>query len=464
MSADQEQSQSNSSSLLERMGAFFQWESLNTSWQTEVLAGATTFITMAYILVVNPDILSNAIFLQESRDLFGELVIATAFSAAIASLIMGCYAKYPFALAPGMGLNAYFAFSIVLRLGIDWRVALTAVFLEGLIFIGLTLSNIRAQMVTAIPACIKQSTAAGIGLFITYIGLKNGGLIVGDQITITTLGELNSPVTLMAIFGILITSAFMVRRIRGALLLGILATAILAWILGVAPLPSGILAFPQWPSDLFGQAFVGLANLNQIPFWELLAILFVLLFVDLFDTVGTLAGIGMKAGLINDRGELPRASQAFMADAVGTTMGAILGTSTVTTYIESASGISEGGRSGFTSVVCALLFALSIFFIPLISGIPPFATAPALVIIGVLMMGSVRSIHWDDPAESIPSFLTLVFIPLSFSIAEGLAIGFITYPLLKSFQGKMHEVAPAVWAIAAIFTLRFVLMALQIGG
>jgi len=464
MNRDQEGPQSTSLSLEQKIGQFFQWDALKTSWGTEVLAGATTFITMAYILVVNPDILSNAIFLQESRDLFGELVIATAFSAAIASLVMGCYAKYPFALAPGMGLNAYFAFSIVLRLGIDWRVALTAVFLEGLIFIALTLFNVRARMVTAIPACIKHSTAAGIGLFITYIGLKNGGLIVANEVTTTALGDLSNPVALIAIFGIMITSAFLARRIRGALLLGILATAVLAWILGVAQLPSGIVAVPQWPSDLFGQALVGLGNLNQIPFWELLAILFVLLFVDLFDTVGTLAGIGMKAGLINDRGELPRASQAFMADAVGTTVGAILGTSTVTTYIESASGISEGGRSGFTAVVTAALFALSIFFIPLISGIPPFATAPALVIIGVLMMGSVRSIHWDDPAESIPGFLTLVFIPLSFSIAEGLAIGFITYPLLKSFQGKMQEVRPAVWAIAAIFTLRFVLMGLHIGG
>lgn len=464
MNEEQEHPQSPSLSFLERMAEFFQWDVLNTSWQTEVLAGATTFITMAYILVVNPDILSNAIFLRESRDLFGELVIATALSSAIASLVMGCYAKYPFALAPGMGLNAYFTFSIVLRLEIDWRVALTAVLLEGLIFIGLTLSSIRAQIITAIPACIKHSTSAGIGLFITYIGLKNGGLIVANEVTTTALGELSNPVALMAIFGILITAAFLARRIRGALLLGILATAVLAWILGIAPLPSGVLAFPQWPGDLFGQAFVGLTQLNQVPFWDLLAIVFVLLFVDLFDTVGTLAGIGMKAGLINDRGELPRASEAFMADAVGTTVGAILGTSTVTTYIESAAGISEGGRSGFTAVVTALFFALSIFFIPLISGIPPFATAPALVIIGVLMMGSVRSIHWDDPAESIPSFLTLVFIPLSFSIAEGLAIGFITYPLLKSFQGKMHEVRPAVWVIAAIFTLRFVLMALEIGG
>lgn len=447
------------------LAKFFHFAELQTNTRTEILAGVTTFITMAYILAVNPSILSNAIFLQESGDLFGELVIATAISAAIATLVMGLYANFPFALAPGMGVNAYFAFSVVLGLGIDWRVALAAVFLEGLIFIGLTFGNLRAKIVNVIPECIKHATAAGIGLFIAYIALSGSldtggaGIIVADDATLTTLGNVAQPQTLIALFGILITAAFVARRIVGALLWGILATALLGWITGIAPWPQGIIGLPQLPVDLFGQAFVGLGGMLQTNFFEMFAIVFVFLFVDLFDTVGTLTGLGIRAGYINQRGEFPGVDRAFMADAIGTTAGAVLGTSTVTTYIESASGISEGGRSGLTAVVASGLFAVSIFFIPLLSGIPGFATAPALIIVGVLMAGSLGHIRWDDPAESIPAFLTVLIMPLSFSIADGLAAGLIAYPLIKSFQGKFHEVKLGMWILAAIFVIRFLLPA-----
>ncbi|MEW6494413.1 MAG: NCS2 family permease [Cyanobacteriota bacterium] len=449
---------------------FFKFQDYQTNIRTEVLAGVTTFMTMAYILVVNPGILSDAIFLQKPGDLFNELVIATAISAAIATLIMGLLANYPFALAPGLGLNAFFAYSVVLGLGIDWRVALTAILVEGLIFIALTLFNVRTLIVKAIPECLKRATAAGIGFFIAYIALsgdptKGGaGIIVANEVTKTTLGNLAQPPTLIAILGILITTAFVARRIKGALLWGILATALLGWILGVAPWPGGIVGLPQWPGNLLGQAIFGLGRLGQTNLLDFLAVLFVFLFVDLFDTIGTLTGVGIQAGYINKEGELPRAGEALMADAVGTTVGAVLGTSTVTTYIESAAGVSEGGRTGFTAVIAAILFVLSIFFIPLISGISAFATTPALLIVGVLMAGNVRGIRWDDPAESIPSFLTILLMPLTYSIAEGLAIGFITYPLVKAFQGKAREISLAVWILAAVFVLRFVMMALKIGG
>lgn len=454
-----------SSSSQGRIAGFFEFERLGTNFRTEVLAGVTTFVTMAYILAVNPDILSNAIFLQETGDLFGELVFATAISSALATLIMGLYAKYPFGLAPGMGINAYFAFSVVLGLGIDWRVALAAVFIEGLIFIAMSLTKMRSRIVSAIPDCLKHATASGIGLFIAYIALtSNSGIIVTSETTTTTLGNLADPNTLMAIAGILITAAFVARRIRGALLIGIFATALLGWILGIAPWPQGIVGFPTFPVHIAGQAFVGLGQVFNNNIWNLLAVLFVFLFVDTFDTVGTLTGVGVKAGFMDENGELPRASKAFMADAIGTTAGAALGTSTVATYIESAAGVSEGGRSGFTAVVTSILFALAIFFTPLLSAIPPFATAPVLLIVGVLMAGSITEINWDDPAESIPSFLTILFIPLSFSIAEGLAVGFISYPILKAIQGKAHETDLTVWILAAVFLLRFVFLALEIGA
>lgn len=452
---------------------FFKFAELGTTLRTEIIAGFTTFVTMAYILVVNPAILSNAIFLQESGDLFGELVIATAISSAIATVIMGLLANYPFALAPGMGLNAFFAFSVVLGLGIDWRLALAAVLTEGIIFIIMSFFNVRTLIITAIPECLKRATAVGIGLFIAYIGLSGNpaappeggygaGIIVANETTKTALGDLGNPVTLMAIFGLLLTAALIARRIKGAFLIGILATALLGWIVGITPWPQGIVGLPQFPSDLLGQAFVGFSQLNATNLANFLAVMFVFLFVDVFDTVGTLTGIGIQAGMINDRGELPRANQAFVADAVGTTAGAILGTSTVTSYIESAAGVSEGGRSGFAAIVTAALFAVSIFFIPLLSGIPSFATAATLVIVGVLMAGNVMGINWNDPAESIPCFLTILLMPLTFSIAEGLAVGFITYPLIKSFQGKAHEVSMSIWILAAVFVFRFVLLGLGV--
>jgi AGZA family xanthine/uracil permease-like MFS transporter len=450
------------------IATFFDFAGLQTTLRTEIIAGVTTFITMAYILVVNPDILSTAIFLQTTGDLFGELVVATGVSAAIATLIMGLFAKYPIALAPGMGLNAFFAFSVVLGLGIDWRVALAAVFIEGVIFIMLTLTNLRAAIITAIPDCLKRATAAGIGLFIAYIALTGNpevggaGLIVTSEATTTTLGNLARPETLMAIVGILLTSAFIARRLKGALLWGILTTAILGWLLRISPGPQGLVGLPMWPKDLIGEAFVGIGQIGSAGIANFVAVLFVFLFVDLFDTIGTLSGIGVQAGYIDEAGNLPRANQALMADAIGTTAGALLGTSTVTSYIESASGITEGGRSGFTAIITAACFLLSIFFIPLLSAIPGYATAPALVIVGVLMMGSVTGIRWGDPAESIPSFLTILLIPLTYSIAEGLAVGFIVYPLVKTFQGKGHEVNWVIWVLAAVFILRFVLLGLGV--
>lgn len=448
---------------------FFEFASNGTDLRTEIFAGVTTFMTMAYILVVNPIILGDAIFLNEAGDLFPELMVATALSAAIGTLVMALVANYPFCLAPGMGINAFFTYSVVIGLGIDWRLALGCVFVEGLIFIALTLTDVRRQIIKAIPEGLKNATGAGIGLFIAYIGLSGdpavggAGLIVANPATKTAFGSLLQPTALMAIAGLLITAAFLVRRIKGALLWGILATAILGWILGITPAPAGLLQLPPWPKDLIGQGIVGLGGLNGANFVNFIAALFVFLFVDMFDTVGTLAGVGKRAGYIDEDGELPRANQALFADAVATTSGALLGTSSVTTFVESASGIAEGGRTGFTAVVAGGLFVLSILFIPLFQAIPAYATAPALVLVGVLMMANVLSIRWHDLAEAIPAFLVIFMIPLTYSIAEGLSIGFITYPLVKAFQGKAKEVSWATWIIAAVFVGRFVFMTLRFG-
>ena len=446
---------------------FFKFDFYQTNFRTETIAGITTFMTMGYILVVNPIILSNAIFIQKSGDLFSQLAVATAIAAAVGTFCMAIFANYPFGLAPGMGTNAFFAFSVVLGLKIDWRLALSCVFVQGLVFIALTLTDVRRLLIKAIPLTLKHATAGGIGLFIAYIGLSGdvhhggAGLIVANEATKTALGSLAQPNTLMAVAGLILTSAFVVRRIKGALLWGILVTALLAWTLSVSPWPQGVFALPQIPKDIFGQAIGGLTHLNGSNFIDWLAVLFVFLFVDIFDTIGTLTGVGMRAGYIGPDGELPRANQALMADAVATTVGPIFGTSSVTCYVESVAGVAEGGRTGFTSVVIGFLFVVSLFFIPIFQAIPAFATTPTLVIVGAMMLAEVGEIRWGDLAEAIPAFLTIFMIPLTYSIAEGLSIGFISYPLLKAFQGKAHEISVGTWVIAGIFVARFIFMTLR---
>ncbi len=448
---------------------YFEFNKYRTNFRTEILAGVTTFMTMAYILVVNPLILSDGIFLNEPKDLFTELVVATAVSAGIGTLIMGLLAKYPFALAPGMGINAFFAYSVVLGLGIDWRVALACVFVEGLVFILLTVTDIRRHIITAVPSSIKSATTVGIGLFLAYIGLGGAtevggaGLIVANEVTKTDFGSLAQPQTLMAIFGIFLTAFFMVRRIKGALLWGIIGTAILGWLFGVANAPQGLAAIPAFPVHLFGAAFVGLGGINGSNWIDFIAVLLVFLFVDMFDTIGTLAGVGMQAGYIDENGELPRANQALTADAVATTAGAIMGTSSVTTFVESASGVAEGGRTGFTAVVVSALFFISLIFTPIFEAIPAFATTPALTIVGVLMMASITTINWEDLTEAIPAFLTIFFIPFAFSIAAGLSVGLIAYPIIKTFKGRANDVPLITWILAAIFIARFVFMTLRFG-
>ncbi len=448
---------------------YFKFEFYKTNFKTEILAGITTFMTMGYILVVNPVILSNAIFLSQPGDLFTQLAVATALASAIATFCMGLLANYPFGLAPGMGTNAFFAFSVVIGLKIDWRLALSCVFVQGLVFIILTFTDVRRLLIKAIPTSLKHATAGGIGMFIAYIGLsgdvdKGGaGLIVANPATKTAFGSLAQPSTMLAAIGILITAALVVRQVKGALLVGILVTALMAWILGAAPWPKGLFAFPEIPKDLIGQAIGGLAQLNAQNFVDWIAVLLVFLFVDIFDTIGTLTGLGMRAGYIGPDGELPRANKALLSDAIGNTVGPLVGTSSVTAYVESVAGVIEGGRTGFTAVIIGALFVLALFFIPLFAAIPAFATTPTLVIVGAMMIAEIRAINWDDMAETIPAFLTIFMIPLTFSIAEGLAIGFITYPLLKAFQGKASEVPLATWVIAGIFVARFVFMTLRFG-
>lgn len=448
---------------------YFKFEEYQANFRTELLAGLTTFMTMGYILVVNPLILSDAIFLEQPKDLFFELIFATAVSAAIGTFAMALLARYPFALAPGMGINAFFAYSVVLQLGIPWQTALACVFVEGIIFILLTITDIRRHLITAVPDAIKLSTTVGIGLFLAYIGLGGAtetggaGLIVVNEATKTAFGSFRQPATIMATIGIFLTAFLMLRRVRGALLWGIVGTALLGWVFGVAQPPTGILEIPSFPSHLFGQALIGLGGVNAGNFWNFFAAMLVFLFVDMFDTIGTLSGVGKQAGYIDEKGELPRANEALLADAIATTSGAVMGTSSVTTFVESAAGIAEGGQTGFTALVVGTLFIVSLLFSPIFAAIPAFATAPALLIVGVLMMMSVVHIRWDDLTEAIPAFLTIFFIPLGFSIAAGLSAGIITYPLLKAFQGKQREVPLVTWILAAIFVARYTFMTIQFG-
>ncbi len=427
-----------------KIAEYFGFEKYNTNFKIEILAGVTTFMTMAYIIFVNPQILST------TGMNFGAVMVATCISSAAATLIMGLFARYPFALAPGMGLNAYFTYGVCLGMNINWRVALGAVFISGILFVILTLTKIRTIIFNAIPNAIKYGTAVGIGLFIAFIGLKSAGIIVGNKDTLVSLGNIMEPHTLLAMFGIFLIGILLCRRVVGAILWGIIATSLLGMILGITPFPNGIVSMPPSIAPTFMKLdIMGALNLG------LLTIILAFFFVDLFDTLGTLSALSSQAGYLKD-GKLPRAEKALMSDSIGTVIGSIFGTSTVTTYIESASGIAVGGRTGFTSVIVALLFLLALFFHPIVSAIPSYATAPALVIVGTLMMSHVKNINWDDVSDALPAFVSLITIPLTYSIATGLALGFITYPILKIASGKAREVHWLVYILAILFALRFV--------
>ncbi|MHC1750541.1 MAG: NCS2 family permease [Cellulosilyticaceae bacterium] len=425
---------------------YFKLKENNTTVKTEIIAGMTTFMTMAYILIVNPSILSAAGMDQ------GAVFTATALSAVIATLLTGLYAKLPFAQAPGMGLNAYFAFTVVLSMGYSFEFALTAVLLEGIIFIILTLCNVREAIVDAIPNSIKQAIAVGIGLFIALIGLEGAGVIVHpDGGTIVALGNITSGQGLLAIIGIVLTSILLVKNIKGALFIGMLATAAIGIPMGVVNLPTHLISMPPSLAPTFLKF-----EWHNIFTLDMLVVLFTLLFMDMFDTIGTLVGVATKAKMLDSEGKVPNVKKALFADAVGTTIGACLGTSTVSTFVESASGVAEGGRTGLTAVVTAGMFFVALFFSPIFSVITPAVTASALVLVGLFMIEPIKSINLEDYTEAIPAFLTLLMMPLSYSISDGIIFGVISYIILKLVSGRRKEISIATIVIGFVFLLKFI--------
>jgi AGZA family xanthine/uracil permease-like MFS transporter len=429
------------------MKRFFKLDENHTTVKTEVLAGITTFMTMAYILAVNPSILSatgmdkNALF------------TATALSAMVATLVMALVARLPFALAPGMGLNAFFAFTVVLGMGYSWQFALTAVFLEGIIFLILTAFNIRELIINAIPMSMKHAVSAGIGLFIAFIGLQGAGVIVNNDAVLVGLGDMGSPGVLIALFGVLLIGILLALKVKGALLIGIFAATIAGIPFGVTQLPEGhLISLPPSIEPIFFKF-----DFHQILTIDMLIVLFTFLFVDMFDTVGTLVGVSSKADMLTEDGKIPRAKQALFADAIGTTVGSILGTSTVTTYVESASGVAEGGRTGLTSLTVAGLFLVALFFAPLFIMIPGAATAPALIIVGLFMLTPILKVDMEDFTESIPAFFTMIMMPLAYSIAEGIVFGMLAYVVLKLLTGKHKDVSIVMYVLALLFIVKFII-------
>jgi len=454
----------------------FKLKEHKTNPRTEIVAGITTFMTMAYIIVVNPDILSAAI---DTPNAFSAIMTATILAAALSTILMGLFTNYPFALASGMGLNAFFAFGVVLGMGNTWQAALGAVFISGIVFLILAVTGVVNWIDEAVPGSLKKAVAAGIGLFIALIGLKNAGIVVSYPATLVSLGSLSSPPVLLSLLGLGIMSTLIAARVRGGILLGILITTALGWffptaaaheagasligwffgtgIATVTPIPTGLGSFVQLN---IGSNFRALGEVAfQMDFAGALKLgfmtLFTLVFVDLFDTMGTLLGTGARAGFLNEKGQLPKVKNAMIVDAAGTMFGALMGTSTVTTYVESTAGVSEGGRTGMTAVTTGILFLLALFFTPLALMIPGAATAPALIIVGVLMMGAITGIDFEDFTEALPAFLVIAFMPFTFSIAEGIAIGFLAYPLVKLVAGRGKELNWFIYVLAGISLIHF---------
>ncbi|MEK3936559.1 NCS2 family permease [Sporosarcina sp. FSL W7-1349] len=441
------------------MKKYFEFEKLGTNYRREIIGGLTTFLAMAYVLAVNPIMLS----LDTVPDLpdamrmdKGAVFVATALAAAVGSLFMGVIARYPIGLAPGMGLNAFFAFSVVLGYGIPWQTALTGVLVSGLIFIVLSLTGLRELIINAIPAQLKLAVGAGIGLFITFLGLQNADIIVAEPNTLVTLGDLSAGPTLLAIFGLVVTIIMMVRKIKGAIFYGMIMTTILGMIVSLIEVPTKIVDKVPSVAPTFGAAFDAFfhdpASLMTTQF---LVIVITFLFVDFFDTAGTLVAVATQAGLMKDD-RLPRAGRALLADSMATVTGAIFGTSTTTSYVESTAGVAAGARTGFSSVVVGLLFLLSLFFSPLLFVITPAVTAPALIIVGVLMVSALGNIEWNKFEIAVPAFFVIISMPLTYSIATGIAIGFIFYPITMLVSGRRKEIHPIMYGLFVIFILYFI--------
>ncbi len=419
------------------------------SVRTEIIAGITTFLTMAYILAVNPSIFSAL----ESQGMPTNAVFtATALAAIVGCLVMSIYAKKPFGLAPGMGLNAFFVYTVCLAMGHPWQMALTAIFLEGILFILLTVTNVRKLIVDAIPVTMKRAIGAGIGLYIAFIGLKSAGIIVNSEATSVALGSFSEPAVILSIIGFLITSVLVILNVKGGMLLGIIATTLIGIPMGVTNF-NGVMSTPPSIEPIFCQF-----EWSQILSWDMVAIVFTFLFIDMFDTIGTVVGVSVKSGMVDKDGNVDGINKVLMADAVATVAGAVFGTSTTTTYIESASGVSEGGRTGLTSFTIAVCFAIALMFSPLFLAIPGAATGPVLFIVGVMMASPVRDIDWSDYSEAIPAFVTMLLMPLAYSISDGIMLGMITYTLLNALAGKLKKVSVMMWILAVLFILRYVLI------
>ena len=429
----------------------FGFDSAKHNVRTEIVAGITTFLTMAYILAVNPSIFS-ALDMPK-----GAVFTATALAALVGTLVMAFYAKKPFALAPGMGLNAFFVFTVCLTMGHSWQFALTAVFLEGILFIILTLTKVRSWILNAIPLSLKHAIGAGIGLFIAFIGLQNAGIIANNDSTLVSLGDITHGAALLGIIGIVITGALVILKVKGSILIGILVTAIIGLFIkdpasGEALTKfSGVISAPDSVAPIFMKF-----EWSQILSWDMLAVVFTFLFIDMFDTMGTIIGVSQKAGMVDEKGNVDGIDKMFMADSIATVCGACLGTSTTTTYVESASGVGEGGRTGLTAFTVAALFALALLFSPIFLAIPGAATAPALVIVGVMMMSPVAKIDWENYSESIPAFITILMMPVAYSISDGILLGVISYVLLNACAGKFKKISPTMWVLAALFICKYI--------
>lgn len=415
-----------------------------TKLRTEIMAGLTTFLTMAYILAVNPNILG-----ETGMDK-GALFTTTVLMAGLSTIFMGLYAKLPLALAPGMGLNAFFAYTVCMVMGYSWQFALTAVFLEGLLFIALTITNLREKIVDVIPDTLKKAISAGIGLYIAFIGLKSAGIIIDNQATLVSLGDITQGGALLGVIGIVITSVLLVKNVKGALLFGILATTLLGIPLGVTQY-NGMFSAPPSIEPIFMKF-----EWDNIFTKDMLVIVFTFLFVDLFDCIGTVIGVTERAGMVKD-GKIPRLKEVFVVDSLSTTVGAMMGTSTVAVYVESAAGVNEGGRSGLTAFTTGIFFLLALFLSPLFLAIPAAATTPVLVLVGLMMMGSVLNVNFSDYSEAIPAFVCILFMPLCYSISDGIVLGHLSYIFINLLSGKYKKVTIGMLILAAFFLLKFLL-------